>query len=99
MRLPVWVRPGSAEDSIAWDPWRRAWTVRCRAPAVGGAANRAVLALVAERLSIAPSSVRWERAGTSRSKLIAVLGLTDEEVRERLSARADRRPVRAARGP
>jgi uncharacterized protein YggU (UPF0235/DUF167 family) len=55
------------------------------APPVGGAANRAIRALLADQLQVPPDSVQFLRAGTSPSKTVEVLGLDDEEVRRRLS--------------
>ena len=86
-RLRIWVRPGSASDRLAWDPWRRCWIVACRAPARGGAANRAVAELLGEWLGEPRPSVRWEKVGASRAKVLVVDGLDDAEVDRRLRSR------------
>jgi uncharacterized protein YggU (UPF0235/DUF167 family) len=85
-RLEVWAKPGSAQDAVSWDPWRRRWVVSCRAAPVGGEANRAILASLARWLSIPESSLRWVRSGTSRAKLVEVDGLDSAEVTRRLDA-------------
>lgn len=87
-RILIWVRPASSEDSLAWDPWRRRWVVACRAPPARGAANDAVAALVAGWLHVPPRSVHWERAGSSRAKVLEVDDLPEAEVERRLRAAA-----------
>jgi uncharacterized protein YggU (UPF0235/DUF167 family) len=88
-RLAIWVKPGARTDALTWDPWRDRWVVSCRDPAVGGAANRAVLALFARWLDLSPSAVRWDRSGRSRAKTLEVLVLSDSELQRRLQALAD----------
>jgi len=48
------------------------WRVRVTAAPEGGAANRAVIALLAEALDIAPSRLALVRGVTSRDKLFRV---------------------------
>jgi uncharacterized protein YggU (UPF0235/DUF167 family) len=48
------------------------WRVRVTAAPEGGAANRAVIALLAEALGAAPSRVELVRGATSRDKLFRV---------------------------
>jgi uncharacterized protein YggU (UPF0235/DUF167 family) len=69
-RLAVKVTPGAREEAVtlAGD----AVLVKVRAPADKGAANDAVIALVARALGLAPSRVTLLRGGTSRQKLLAV---------------------------
>ena len=83
-RLPIRARPGARRDDVAWDPWRSVWVISVTAPAEGGAANRALLELVADRLGLDRNQVTFERAGSSRSKRLVILGLSSDEVRARL---------------
>lgn len=83
-QIRLWVKPARGADSLAWDPWRSCWVVSCRAPASGGKANQAVKTLMAEWLGLPTASVRWDRSGTSRAKVLAVEGITEEEAAERL---------------
>jgi len=53
-------------------------------PASGGAANRAVVDLMAVRLGVARESVRLEKSGTSRAKMLSVDGMKDDEARDSL---------------
>jgi len=54
--------------------------VRVGAPAVGGAANQALIRLLAEELGIARSDVRIVAGATSRQKLIVVDGTLPEAI-------------------
>ncbi len=70
--LVLRVRPGSVTERLDWDPWRRCWTVACRAPARDGAANSAVLGILAGRLGIPRASLRWRSGQRSREKVVEV---------------------------
>jgi len=56
---------------------------RVSAPAVGGAANAALVRLVAEELDVSRSSVRLVAGATGRLKLIMVDGLSPQGVARR----------------
>lgn len=58
--------------------------VRVTAPPVAGRANAALTRLVAKRLGVARGAVRVAAGQSSRQKVLAVDGLTTEEVRRRL---------------
>jgi uncharacterized protein (TIGR00251 family) len=58
--------------------------VRLTAPPVGGAANAALVALLAERLRLPKRAVTVARGETSRQKVLAISGLTAEEFWRRL---------------
>ena len=59
--------------------------VRVRAQPVEGEANAALTAFLAKALKVARRDVTLARGGQSRLKMLAVEGLSDVEVRERLS--------------
>jgi hypothetical protein len=69
-RLGVKVTPGAREESVTLADG--AVLVKVRAPADKGAANDAVIAVVARALGLAPSRVRLERGATSRQKILRV---------------------------
>lgn len=69
-RLAVKVTPGAREESVTLSP--DAVLVKVRAPADKGAANDAVIAVVARALGTAPSRVSLLRGGASRVKLLKV---------------------------
>jgi len=87
--LPVRLTPGAAADRIdGWDvdpDGRPVLKVRVRARPVEGEANAALLKLLAQTLGVPKSSVALDRGGQSRVKMISVAGLTDDELRARLT--------------
>lgn len=60
--------------------------VRLRAAPVDGAANAALITLLAKQLGVARSALTIVRGDTARIKQIAVSGLTEETLRERFAA-------------
>jgi uncharacterized protein YggU (UPF0235/DUF167 family) len=52
---------------------------------VEGAANAALLALLAERLALPKRAVTLVRGETAREKLIAIEGITTEVFRQRIA--------------
>ena len=82
--LPIRARPGARRDEVVWDRWRRRWLVSVSAPAVDGAANRALVDLLADRLGVKRTTVRLVRGTTSSDKLVEILDLPEDEVRRRL---------------
>jgi uncharacterized protein YggU (UPF0235/DUF167 family) len=89
--LDIWAQPGSSQEEVRWDPWRRRWNVRVPALPEKGAANAAILDLLARRLGVPRPSVRWLQAGTSPAKRLTVEGLDEEEARRRLAAEGTRK--------
>ena len=82
--LRLRVQPRASRDAIlGWQDG--VLRVRVTAPPVEGAANAAVVALVARALRIAPSTVRVVRGERRRDKRVRVAGLTDADVRTRLA--------------
>lgn len=71
-RLAVKVTPGAREQSVTLADG--AVQVKVRAPADKGAANEAVIALLAEALGVPPSRITLLRGATSRQKLFRVEG-------------------------
>jgi uncharacterized protein (TIGR00251 family) len=85
--VSIRVRPrsGRAGLSLASDG---AILVRVNAPANEGAANRACRELLAKTLGVPKSAVEIVRGEKSRSKDIAVVGLSASQVRARLEKAA-----------
>ena len=82
--LRLCVEPRASRDEILG--WRNdVLRVRVTAPPVEGAANAAVVALVARALRVASSTVRVVRGERGRDKRVRVAGLTDADVRTRLA--------------
>ncbi|WP_284877044.1 DUF167 domain-containing protein [Brevundimonas sp. MEB006b] len=86
--LPIRLQPGAAADRI--DGWatdaegRPVLKVRVRARPIEGEANDALIRMLAKSLGVPKSSISVGRGGQSRSKMIVVKGLDDEELRSRL---------------
>lgn len=62
--------------------------VRVAAPPVEGKANDALLRLLAEALGVPPSRLRLVRGRASREKVVAVEGVSGEDVRARLGGKS-----------
>jgi len=88
-RLSVRLIPGASSDRIdGWDvdaDGRHVLRVRVRARPVEGEANAALLKLLAKSLGVPKSAVTLDRGGQSRTKMISVAGLSDDELRARLT--------------
>lgn len=59
--------------------------VRVAAPPCGGRANQALLTLIADTLEVPRGNVDIIRGRTSRHKVLAVQGLSPEELKRRLA--------------
>jgi hypothetical protein len=84
VRLPIKVIAGSTRSGIAgWlgDTLR----VRVSAPAERGKANAAVEALLSEVLDIPGGSARVVAGATSPRKVVEIIGLSEAEIRRRLT--------------
>jgi uncharacterized protein YggU (UPF0235/DUF167 family) len=62
------------------------WGVRVTAPLVEGAANRAVIAVVAGAVGVAPSCVELVSGARSHHKRLRITGVTAPQAQERLWA-------------
>lgn len=69
-RLAVRVTPGARSESVSVEDGRV--LVKVRAKPQDGAANEAVLGLLADALGIATSRLRLLRGATSREKLVKI---------------------------
>jgi uncharacterized protein YggU (UPF0235/DUF167 family) len=83
--LAVKLTPGASSDRIdGWDvdaDGRPILKVRVRARPVEGEANAALLKLMAKALGVPKSAVSLGRGGQSRTKMIAVAGLSEDEAK------------------
>lgn len=89
--LALHVQPGAAREAWRYDAWRKRWTLSLRARPLKGEANRDALGAIARALGVAPESISWRRAGSSRDKVAVISGLGPLEVEHRL--RRASRPV------
>jgi len=80
VRVSVHVQPRATRSEIV-GLHGAALNVRLQAPPVDGAANEALVALLAERLGVARRAVRVVAGASSRAKTVEVDGTTEDAVR------------------
>jgi uncharacterized protein (TIGR00251 family) len=85
--IAIQVRPRSSRAGVGLGK-NGALVVRVHAPAAEGAANQECIRVLAQALAVPKSAVQIVRGGKSRSKQIAVAGLSGAEVRARLERAA-----------
>jgi uncharacterized protein (TIGR00251 family) len=83
VRMRVRVQPRASRTEVA-GPHGDVVRVRLTAAPVDGAANEALVRLLAERLEVPRSAVRILGGATSRSKVVEVDGIGAEMARARL---------------
>lgn len=87
--LAVRLTPGAASDRIdGWDAdaeGRRVLKVRVRARPIEGEANDALIKLLAKALGVPKSAVAIQRGGQSRTKILVIDGLSEDEAKSRLT--------------
>jgi hypothetical protein len=79
----VRVQPRASRDEIA-GLHGDAVRIRLTAPPVDNSANDALVHFIAELLLVPRAAVRLVAGGSSRSKVVAITGVTLEEVTSRL---------------
>jgi uncharacterized protein (TIGR00251 family) len=80
VRISVHVQPRAARSEIV-GLHGAALKVRLQAPPVDGAANEALVALLADRLGVARRAVKVVAGASSRAKTVEVEGTTEAAVR------------------
>jgi uncharacterized protein len=85
VRLAVKVTPNAGRNEITGFK-DEVLQVRIAAPPDKGKANKELIDFLAAKLNISKSSLSLLRGAASRHKLLAVTGLTREELLKRLSA-------------
>lgn len=82
MLITVRVIPRSSKNSLEWE--QGGLKARIMAPPVDGAANEALVALLAERLELPKRAISIVRGATGRQKVVEIVGVTGEEVERRI---------------
>ncbi|HLH60709.1 MAG TPA: DUF167 domain-containing protein [Ktedonobacteraceae bacterium] len=82
MRLSVRVIPRSNKNTLEWE--QGILKARLTAAPVDGAANEALIALLADRLSLPKRNVSIVYGPTGRQKIVEIVGMTLEEVEQKL---------------
>ena len=89
VRLPVRLTPGAASDRIDGRDvdadGRPVLKIRVRARPVEGEANEALIKLLGKALSVPKSAVAIQRGGQSRTKILVIEGLSEDELKARLT--------------
>jgi uncharacterized protein (TIGR00251 family) len=80
VRVSVHVQPRASRSEIV-GLHGASLKVRLQAPPVDGAANDALVALLAERLGVPRRSIRVVGGATSRAKTVEIAGTTEASVR------------------
>ena len=88
--LEIHLQPGAKKNEIVSLRDGVLW-VRVTAPPLRGQANSALLALMAELLAIPKSAIAITRGYVSRHKVIAIQGLSPENLKERLDQALSRK--------
>ena len=81
VRFAVRVQPRASRSGVE-GVHGEALKVRLSAPPVDGAANEALVTLLAEALAVRPRAVRIVAGATSRTKTVEVEGVAAERVRQ-----------------
>ena len=81
--LHVCVHPSTARSAVT-DYTNGILQVKIAAPPVKGKANKELVAFLGEMLGVAKSAVSIEKGHTSRNKILAIAGLSTEEIIARL---------------
>ena len=91
MRITIRVVPRSGKNALEWEEGNKRnegqqgqLKARLTAPPVDGAANEALINLLAERLHIPKRAIQIVRGATSRLKTVEIDSLTADELRSRL---------------
>jgi uncharacterized protein (TIGR00251 family) len=80
VRVAVHIQPRASRSEIV-GVHGAALKVRLQAPPVDGAANEALVTLLAEQLGVPQRSVRVVAGATSRAKTVEIVGSTEAAVR------------------
>jgi uncharacterized protein (TIGR00251 family) len=88
MRITVRVVPRSSRNTLAWEPEHPdTLKVHLTAPPVEGAANTALIALLATQLAIPRRSIAIVRGITGRQKVVEIADMDLEEFSRRIKPR------------
>ena len=82
MLITVRVIARSSRNSLEWE--QGVLKAHLTAPPVDGAANEALVALLAERLKMPKRAIQIVRGASSRQKMVEIAGITVEEMVSRL---------------
>jgi uncharacterized protein (TIGR00251 family) len=82
MRIHVRVIPRSSKNMLEWA--EGGLKAHLTAPPVDGAANAALVALLAQCLEVHKRDIQIVRGMTGRSKIVEITGISAESIEERI---------------
>jgi uncharacterized protein (TIGR00251 family) len=82
MRINVRVIPRSSKNMLEWE--EGALKARLTAPPVDGAANEALITLLAQRLGVPKRDVNIVHGATGRHKTVEITGMTTEAIEQKI---------------
>lgn len=85
MRISVRVIPRSSKNTLEWKDG--ALKVRLTAPPVDGAANEALLTLLAQRLDLSKHDIQIVHGAAGRHKTVEIVGMTMESIEQKIRGR------------
>ena len=85
MLITVRVIPRSSKNSLAWEQGKL--KVRLTSPPIDGAANEALVALLAEQLALPKRQITIVRGASSRQKTVEITGVTLEDIEQKLNGK------------
>jgi uncharacterized protein (TIGR00251 family) len=85
MLISVRVIPRSNKNSLAWEQGKL--KVHLTSPPIDGAANEALVALLAEELSLPKRQITIVRGASGRQKTVEITGVTLEDVEQKLNGK------------
>lgn len=84
LTVTVRVTPRASRETLSVEDGQL--RIRLRAAPVDGAANTALIALLAERLGLPRRAIVITQGETARIKRISIIGVTEEELRQRIAS-------------
>jgi uncharacterized protein len=85
VRIHVRVIPRSSKNSIEWEGG--GLKVHLTAPPVDGAANTALVALLAQYLAVPKRDIQIVRGTTGRSKIVEIAGISAETIEKKIKGK------------
>ena len=82
MRINVRVIPRSSKNMLEWE--EGALKARLTAPPVDGAANEALITLLAQRLGVPKRDVNIVHGATGRHKTVEITGMATEAIEQKI---------------
>jgi uncharacterized protein (TIGR00251 family) len=86
MRIGVRVIPRSGKNLIEWE--EGGLKVRLTAPPVEGAANEALVALLAQCLGLPKRDIQIVHGTTGRHKIVEITGMTVEAIEKKIKEKS-----------